>query len=155
MKISKSILALGAVALFAAGQSYAQPGSRVCGWFSAAEKNQKGHFAFVYESREADVSDKKQCEKFIDEMKNAINTKKELEMFKSMPWDKVGHGTKCETLGAHFVDGNKYKSNDMCDNMAAKGKGYMVMKTMQMDQATGKPVLVNGKPVISTTYKQL
>jgi hypothetical protein len=43
----------------------------------------------------------------------------------------------------------------MCDNMAAKGKGYMVMKTMQMDQATGKPVLVNGKPVISTTYKQL
>lgn len=155
MKFDKLIIAVSAVAFFAAGQAYAQPGSRVCGWFSPADKNQKGNFAFVYESREKDVSDGKQCEKFIDEMKHAINTKKELEMFKSMPWDKVGHGTKCESLGEHFVDGKQYKSKDMCDNMAAKGHGYLVMKTMQIDQATGKPVLVDRKPVITTTYKKL
>lgn len=155
MKFGKTLFAAGVVALFVAGQAQAQPGSRVCGWFSAAEKNQKGNFAFIYESREADVSDGKQCSKFIDEMHKAINSNPDLAMFKSMPWDKVPHGTKCESLGQYFVDGMQYKSNDMCDNMSAKGHGYLVMKTMQMDQATGKPVLVNGKPVISTTYKKL
>lgn len=155
MKFGKSILAVAAVALFAASQVHAQPGSRVCGWYSDAEKNKKGNFAFVYESREADVSDKKQCEKFIDEMKHAINTKNELAMFKAMPWDKVGHGTKCESLGERFVDGKQYKSKDMCDYMSAKGHGYMVMKTMEIDQATGKPILVNKQPVITTTYKKL
>ncbi len=155
MIIKKTILAFGALALFAAGQVYAQPGSRVCGWFSAAEKNKKGNFAFIYESREKDATDGKQCSKFIDEMMNAIKNKPELAMFKSFPWDKVGHGTKCEKLGEHFTDGNRYKSNDMCDNMEAKGHGYLVSKTIQIDQATGKPVLVNGKPVIVTTYKKL
>jgi len=43
----------------------------------------------------------------------------------------------------------------MCDYMAAKGHGYMVMKTMEIDQATGKPILVNKQPVITTTYKKL
>jgi hypothetical protein len=35
------------------------------------------------------------------------------------------------------VGGGKYKSNDMCDNMSAKGHGYLVMKAVQMDHLYG------------------
>ena len=131
---------IGATTLLAAGQAYAQPGSRVCGWFAT---NQMGNFAFVYESREKDVSDKQQCNGFIDAIAGTIvgmnpadpkldqQTKAKLTMLKSMTWQKVGHGTKCESLGEKFVDDGKYKSKDMCDNMGAKGKGYFVSTTMQ------------------------
>lgn len=131
---------IGAASLFVAGQAYAQPGSRVCGWYA---ENKMGHFAFVYESREKDLTDKKQCDEFIDKIAGTIvgmnpadpkldqQTQTKLTMIKAMHWQKVGHGTKCESLGEKFVDDGKHKSKDMCDSMGAKGRGYFVSTTMQ------------------------
>lgn len=127
-KTGKLILALGAVALFAAGQAQAQPGSRVCGW---AAITPQGNFALAYESRQKDASDGKQCEAFIEKIAVQLLSNPNMAKLKPLPWQIVKHETKCEDLGKHFVDDGKYKSNDMCDNMEAKGHGYMVTTTPQ------------------------
>ncbi len=147
----KELISAGTLIMLAASQAHAQPGSEVCGLVALTAT---GNFALAYESRKADVSDKKQCHEFIDKVKHALNNNAKFAAIKDYPWSTVGHGTNCENLGKNFVDGQNYRKTDMCDYMQAKHHGYLVKMIPQVD-ASGKPVIVNGKVVPVTTYTKL
>lgn len=129
-----TVCAVGVFAMcisISATESYAQSGSRLCGWKTKTVKTQIGnmdvtpgfHFAIVYEARTAEAAYTRKCDEAISKIE------KELPKTMNVPfpsgkgtltilleWEKV-RKKSCESVGGKFQGQGVPK--DICDKMAA------------------------------------
>ncbi len=129
-----------------ASESYAQSGSRLCGWKTKSVKTKIGniemanfHIAVVYEARTAEAAYTAKCDGAISTIEKQLpNTMNVLAGNKTvtllLEWEKV-HKKTCESVGVKFQGQGVPK--DICDKMAANN-AYQWIKTSPTKAAVSK-----------------
>jgi hypothetical protein len=144
-----TVCAVGVFAMciaISATESYAQSGSRLCGWKTKSVKTKIGnkemasvHIAIVYEARTAEAAYTKKCDGAISSIEKELpNTMNVLVGNKAvtllLEWEKV-RKKSCESVGGKLQGQGVPK--DICDKMAANN-AYQWIKTSPTKAAVSK-----------------